>query len=61
MCIKKQQNALIPLMYFYCDIFTNHSQNTSVELSEFCWFFIHIIQISAQNMECIKISMPLQL
>jgi len=33
-----------------------YDKNTSVELSAFCWFLIHIIQIHVQNMEHIKIS-----
>jgi hypothetical protein len=32
-----------------------HYTNTPVELSAYCWFLIHIIQINVRNMECIKI------
>jgi hypothetical protein len=32
-----------------------HYTNTPVELSAYCWFLIHIIQINARNMKCIKI------
>ena len=31
-----------------------HNKNTSVELSAFCWFLIHVIQISVRNLERIK-------